>query len=202
LTLPAARIYDDCMLKYCVLLILASLAAAQTSAIVVEPGAKLVRSSPVVFPAGVTTVGAVIVETTINAKGEVTDARVIRGPEDLRRAALSSVLDWQFDTGLPRTVQSTIRFVNAPAPVADASCLSGVWAQDQVSHWRWRFEAQDGGLSISRTDGFVSGTFRRTGTVWTGELHWGSGEIFNNVVLSPSENCREVRTNQIWWFKR
>jgi len=91
--------------------------------VTVEPGAKILHRSPVLFPSGVTTSGTVIVESTVDAKGEVTDARVVSGPEELRNAALSSVLNWHFSTegGLPPTVQSSITFTatahaSAPAP--------------------------------------------------------------------------------------
>jgi hypothetical protein len=169
--------------------------------IAVEPGAKIMERTPVFFPAGATTVGSVVVESTVNAKGAVTDAHVVSGPAELRLAALSSVLNWRFSSG-PATVQSTIRFAGTPSAVSEDACLGGVWAQEQPNDWRWRFQLQDSGLSISRTDGFVSGTFTRTGTVWTGQLQWGSGETWNNVVLSPTGTCKEVHTNQIWSFKR
>ncbi|HTB12575.1 MAG TPA: TonB family protein [Bryobacteraceae bacterium] len=89
--------------------------------VVVEPGAKILHRSPVFYPSGVTTAGTVVVESTVNAKGEVTDARVISGPDELRNAALSSVLNWHFSTsgGLGSTVQSVIRFehgANTPVP--------------------------------------------------------------------------------------
>jgi TonB family protein len=85
--------------------------------VVVEPGAKVLHRSSVFFPAGVTTTGTVVVESTVNAMGEVTDARVVSGPEELRNAALSSVLSWHFSTdgGLPPRVESTIRFETAPS---------------------------------------------------------------------------------------
>ena len=179
-------------------------APADGPGIVVEPGGQLLHRSPVFFPSGVTTVGTVVVESSINAAGDVTDTHVVSGPAELRRVVLTSVLEWRFSTGLPRTVQSTIRFVTAPSPTPEVgiSCLDGVWRQDQPSDYRWRFQAVESGLSISRTDGFVAGTFTRTGTLWTGQLRWGNGETWNNVVLSPSGNCNEVRTNQNWWFKR
>ncbi len=84
--------------------------------VVVEPGAKIQHRPPVFFPAGVTATGVVIVEASVNSKGEVTDAHVVSGPEELRRAALQSVLNWHFsiDGGLPPTVQSAIRFETAP----------------------------------------------------------------------------------------
>ena len=43
--------------------------------IVVEAGAKILHRSPVFYPSGATATGAVIVESTVDAKGEVTDAR-------------------------------------------------------------------------------------------------------------------------------
>ncbi len=91
--------------------------------VAVEPGAKILHRSPVFFPSGATATGTVIVESTVDAKGEVTDARVISGPEELRNAALSSVLNWHFsaDGGLPPAVQSTIRFETAPKTTAAAT---------------------------------------------------------------------------------
>jgi TonB family protein len=85
--------------------------------VVVEPGAKLLHRSPVFYPNGVSTTGTVVVESTVNTKGEVTDAHVLSGPDELRHAALSSVLNWHFspDGGLPPTVQSVIRFEAAPS---------------------------------------------------------------------------------------
>lgn len=95
--------------------------AADGPGVTVEPGANILHRSPVFYPAGVNTSGTVIVESTVNAKGEVTDARVISGPDELRHAALSSVLNWHFSTsgGLGPTVQSVIRFehaANTPSP--------------------------------------------------------------------------------------
>jgi TonB family protein len=91
--------------------------------VVVEPGAKVLHRTPVFYPSGVMTTGTVIVESTVDAKGEVSDARVVSGPEELRNAALSSVLNWHFSTdgGLPPTVQSTIRFVGPPQSAAAAT---------------------------------------------------------------------------------
>ncbi len=91
--------------------------------VAVEPGAKVLHRSPIFYPSGVTTSGTVIVESAVNAKGEVTDARVLSGPDELRNAALSSVLNWHFST-TGGTVQSVIRFEHAanppvaPAPAA------------------------------------------------------------------------------------
>ncbi len=96
--------------------------------IVVEPGAKVLHRSPVFYPSGVTTAGTVVVESTVNAKGEVTDAHVISGPEELRNAALSSVLNWHFspDGGLPPTVQSVVRFETAPQAALRPAAVTAV----------------------------------------------------------------------------
>ena len=40
--------------------------------------------------------GVVVVGVNVNSKGEVTDARVVSGPEELRRATLEAVLHWHF----------------------------------------------------------------------------------------------------------
>jgi beta-lactamase regulating signal transducer with metallopeptidase domain len=99
--------------------------------VVVEPGGRILHRPPVFFPSGVTTTGTVMVATTVNSKGEVTDARVISGPEEFRSAVLSSVLSWHFSTdgGLPPTFDNTIRFETAPpvATVASAPVPSGAY---------------------------------------------------------------------------
>lgn len=107
--------------------------------VVVEPGAKVLHRPPVFYPSSATAVGAVVVESSVNAKGEVTDARVISGPEELRNAALSSVLNWHFsaDGGLPPTVQSTIRFETAPKTAAEATVSAAQPAVNLSPTLRW-----------------------------------------------------------------
>ena len=41
--------------------------------------------------------GVVAIEINIDERGQVADARVLSGPEELRRAALQSVLQWHYD---------------------------------------------------------------------------------------------------------
>ena len=58
-----------------------------------------VRASSVEYPAGAIEkgiTGTVVVEATLDAEGNVADARVISGPVGLRKAALRSVLEWHF----------------------------------------------------------------------------------------------------------
>jgi TonB family protein len=87
--------------------------------VLVEPGAAILHRPPVFYPSGVTMTGTVIVESSVNAKGEVTDAHVVSGPDALRSAVLMSVLNWHFaPEGLPPTVQSMVRFDAVPEKAA------------------------------------------------------------------------------------
>ena len=57
--------------------------------------------------------GDVLVDVQIDAKGNVTDARVLSGPEELRNAALQAVLQWHYSPAamsLPATAQATVKF--------------------------------------------------------------------------------------------
>lgn len=74
-------------------------------------GAELMHRAPVSYPAealakGVE--GAVAVQVRIDAGGEVSDAEVISGPDELRKTVLQSVLTWHFD----RSAASSTRTVN------------------------------------------------------------------------------------------
>lgn len=63
--------------------------------------------------------GDVQVEMTLNERGEVSDARVLSGPEELRRATLECVLQWHYSpAALASTVtHATLRFRMAPVNV-------------------------------------------------------------------------------------
>lgn len=86
---------------------------------------KVLHRSPVRYPASALEKGiqgTVVVETTIDQNGEVTDAQVISGPSELRKAALESVLEWHYnkDLGPPSRMQVAIDFVlpaGAPSTV-------------------------------------------------------------------------------------
>ena len=56
--------------------------------------------------------GTVVLELNLSETGTVTDARVLSGPEELRRAALGSVLEWHYshDAQLPPKTQASIDF--------------------------------------------------------------------------------------------
>ena len=48
--------------------------------------------------------GDVVIDMTLNARGEVSDARVLSGPDELRTAALEAVLQWHYS---PAAMSST-----------------------------------------------------------------------------------------------
>jgi TonB family protein len=62
-------------------------------------GAPLMHRSPVGYPAEALAKGiegTVVVQVKIDARGEVSDASVVSGPQELRRAVLASALAWHF----------------------------------------------------------------------------------------------------------
>jgi TonB family protein len=56
--------------------------------------------------------GDVIVDMTLNERGEVSDAHIVSGPEELRRVTLESVLQWHYSPAELRSTetQATLRF--------------------------------------------------------------------------------------------
>ena len=56
--------------------------------------------------------GDVLLDIAVDDQGEVSDARVLSGPDELRKAALSSVLGWHFAPSAVRSAstQATLRF--------------------------------------------------------------------------------------------
>lgn len=83
--------------------------------VTVDAGSKILHRPPVHIPVDVKTRGTVVVEVNLNSKGEVSDARVLSGPEELRKTALASVLNWHYQAGLT-SAQATINFGEASAP--------------------------------------------------------------------------------------
>lgn len=80
------------------------LAAAQTVAdapgvTVTLNGSTVLHRTGVIYPLALRqkgVQGTVLVEVTLDAKGNVSDARVLSGPAELRRTSLESVLSWHF----------------------------------------------------------------------------------------------------------
>lgn len=57
------------------------------------------------------TSGVVVLDASLDAKGEVVDAHVVSGPDALRRDALANVLQWHYQSpGSPTSVQISIQY--------------------------------------------------------------------------------------------
>jgi TonB family protein len=74
--------------------------AADSPGVTVDvAGATLLHRAPIQYPESARAKrihGAVVLELTFDASGNVSDARVINGPDELRRSALQSALQWHF----------------------------------------------------------------------------------------------------------
>jgi TonB family protein len=88
--------------------------------ITVDAGGTLVHRNPVHYPPGAPVAGMITIDATLDAKGEVSDAHVTSGPDELRKSALSSVLGWHYLTsaGALPAVRISIRFDPPQAPAA------------------------------------------------------------------------------------
>jgi TonB family protein len=85
-------------------------------------GATLMHRSPVDYPEAVRQKGlqgTVVVQVKTDGSGSVSDAQVLNGPEELRRAALQSVLNWHFTKDAAGSLrQVSITFQSGPIHVA------------------------------------------------------------------------------------
>ncbi len=94
-------------------------------------GSPLLHRSPVPYPADAQAKGVegtVVVQMNLDANGEVSDAAVLSGPDELRKSVLQSVLTWHFDKSAALTTRvvnigfekPTVDAAAAPAPVVTA----------------------------------------------------------------------------------
>ena len=68
--------------------------------------------------------GSVVVQVKLDANGEVSDAAVLSGPDELRKAVLQSVLTWHFDKSAALTTRTvSVDFVK-PATVSNAAATA------------------------------------------------------------------------------
>src|SRR5262245_29638422 len=79
------------------------------------PQAMILHRAPVEYPSAAmlkNVQGTVLLEVNVDEDGLVTDAHVLSGPQELRSAALRSVLDWHFSKqmGLPAVTQVPVEF--------------------------------------------------------------------------------------------
>ena len=92
----------------------------------------LLHRTPVIYPKEAKGVaGTVVLELSLSESGAVKDARVISGPEELRKVALESVLEWHYahDTPLPPKTEVSIDF----KPAAESSSAMPMAPPDELA---------------------------------------------------------------------
>lgn len=80
---------------------------------ILQGGDNLTYRAPLVYPRGAMEEhieGDIALEVAVDDQGQVSDARVLGGPEELRRACLQSVLEWRFRTPSPAKEQVVVHF--------------------------------------------------------------------------------------------
>lgn len=115
-------------------------------------GAQLMHRSPVMYPGDAIAKGVqgtVVVQVTLDASGDVTDAAVQSGPEELRKAVIQSVLNWHFmkdAAGSTRTI--TVDFTAPPvSPRRPVNVTPGVTMREMNTQTRRLADIQVVGLS-------------------------------------------------------
>ncbi len=107
-------------------------AVVDPTGISVQPGGALLHRTPVPYPAEAVKnriEGVVVVSLSLNADGSVSDARVLSGPDELRRTVLESVLQWHYlnEAKSPGVVQATIEFHLPEAQLSPAEPTVRKW---------------------------------------------------------------------------
>lgn len=102
-------------------LLLLAFPAGMLAQQITQGEASLLHRAPVQYPVEAlqkNVQGIIVVDATLNERGVVTDARVVTGPELLRKAALKSILDWHYSPGTLSPVQVVVDFKTPqPRPV-------------------------------------------------------------------------------------
>ena len=118
----------------------------------------LLHRTPIGYPSGLRNYsGTVTVEVRLDSTGNVSDARVLSGPDELRKTVLQSVLNWHFAPeagGSTRVVSITFDPKAAPAVAAPPTAETTRWLDDQyrVQAEMVAREAELKGLRRDRTD--------------------------------------------------
>jgi len=110
------------------ILLLPLMAAAQTVAdaagvTVTLNGSTVLHRTPVNYPVAALqhgVQGTLSVEVKLDSTGNVSDARVLSGPDELRNAALQSVLQWHFTRDAAGTTRQVQIAFELPKPGAEA----------------------------------------------------------------------------------
>ena len=103
-------------------------------------GARLMHRSAVSYPPDALAKGiegTVVVQVKLNAKGEVADAAVLSGPDELGKSALQSVRRWHFDQSVAATTQVVNVDYSKPAAVPDDKTLFKL-ANDEIGRGNYQ----------------------------------------------------------------
>jgi TonB family protein len=99
--------------------------APDSPGVEVTEGFRLLHRAAVEYPREALASGAlgdVVASVALDEKGNVADAKIVSGPQELRGAVLRSVLEWRFDPSqtfpADRTFEVSVRFTPPPAGVA------------------------------------------------------------------------------------
>jgi TonB family protein len=102
-------------------------------------GAQLMHRAPVNYPREALTKnleGVVVAQVKVDDAGNVSDASILSGPDELRKTVLQSLLSWHFTrdaTGGTRQISVTFRKPAEPAPAALAQARDAVITRDSVT---------------------------------------------------------------------
>jgi TonB family protein len=90
---------------------------------VVQGGENLVHRAALVYPHRAIerqVEGDVVLELSVDEQGQVSDARVLSGPEELRRACLQSVLEWRYKPSKSAAARTQV-MIHFQLPAEDTS---------------------------------------------------------------------------------
>ena len=110
------------------------------TALLFAPQDMILHRAPIVYPPAAkqkAIQGSVTIEVDLDAEGLVTDARVLSGAQELRNAALRSVLRWHWSKQmqLPATTQVTVEFKLTDKTVAVEPAMNAplkLFASDRI----------------------------------------------------------------------
>jgi TonB family protein len=104
-----------------------------------EPaGLKIERRPPLVYPfylpANEQADGTVALDIDVNERGEVTDARVLSGPQQLRKAALMQVLNWHYkQVNVPAKVVVTLNYRRPDVQIRFPAASEAVFLERSIA---------------------------------------------------------------------
>jgi len=109
-----------------------------------------IHRAPVQYPAAAIAKGVqgnVTVQAKLGPDGSVVDAAVVSGPEELRKAALESVLEWHFDHSAAGSTQQVLIDFTLPA---EGARTTGAVLRSRIENMRAELEAKSAAINGQR----------------------------------------------------